>query len=84
MHKSIGKTFFWCLLVALTVVCSAKATPERSVGEKRESVKSVSVINVETASLGSNGALPEPATLAVLMVSGSIVVSARVIRKYRS
>ena len=93
MQKSIGKLIFWCLLGVLTVVCSASAnftltaTPERSVGENRGSLKRLEsdVIGAERASLGGKLSLnPELATLTVLLVGGLAVGSMRMARKYRS
>ena len=87
MQKSIGKLIFWCLLGVLTVVFSATATPERSVGENRGSPKRLQsdVIGAERAGLGGKLSLnPEPATLTVLLVGGLAVGSMRMARKYRS
>ena len=86
MRRSIGKTIFWCLLGVLTVVCSAIATPERSVGENRGTIERFEsdVIGVERASLGGMSLNPEPATLGVLLVGGLAAVSMRMARKYRN
>ena len=81
MRKSIGKVIFWSLLGVLTVVWPAygelplKTTPERSVGEKKGPA-------IEARS-GMLLVKPELATLMVLTASGLMVVSARVMRKYR-
>ena len=86
MQKSIGKLISWCLLGVLTVVFSATATPERSVGENRGSPKRLQsdVIGAERAGLGGMSLNPEPATLTVLLVGGLAVGSMRMARKYRS
>ena len=92
MQKSIGKLIFWCLLGVLTVICSASAnftvtaTPERSVGENRGSLKRLQsdVIGAERASLQGMSLNPEPATLTVLLVGALAVGSMRMARKYRN
>lgn len=79
MHKKIPKTIFWCLLIVFTVVCSAIATPERSVGENTASLN-----RLESAALGSKLDLtPESATLTVLIAPGLTARSMRVARKHR-